>query len=237
MARNVVRRFLTKSSNNIHYSRNMNNRNITNETWRIIDDPWIKIHVDLWFFMFYGFYIRGFARNSGIHGNHDRCIPGFPGFLEEYLCQVSVHFLHFPSGPENVQKVHGGRPPTSRAAVFVSEVCPRKSRKTSDAKAALEEFLGIPRIPRESVIFGLAALPFLEIRDFEDFRGLEKAGFDLTALLFLKFQLWNFRKVHGVLEFRLFGESRNPFVMDLTLLRYFFRFSFLKIESEFLQNI
>ena len=73
--------------------------------------------------------------------------------------------------------------------------------------------------------------------EIEQFPGLEKAGFDLTALLFHFSYKIKSEKVHGILEFRTFEKSQNPFVTDLTLLRYFFTFHKVKSDFNFFKKV
>ena len=122
-----------------------------------------------------------------------------------FMGELRALFTLFPGSRENVQKVHRGRRWNSRTTAFVSEVLPGKSSKTSDTKDFLEEFLGILRIPRESVRFDLVVLPFLEIREFRGIPGGSKRPdwlYSATFSLFHKVKSAKSARGTGILGFQ-----------------------------------
>ena len=97
--------------------------------------------------------------------------------------------------------MHGGSPSNSRLTAFVSEDLPGKSSETSDAKVKEFDFQDSSRNPGNASYLAPRCYFFSKSMDFEEFPGLEKVGFGLTALYFHNFSLKNYEKVHGVLEF------------------------------------
>ena len=187
--------------------------------------------------MFDGLCIRGFARDLENQEFHNRCIPGFPGFLGRNHARTPCTFCTF--GDRRGKYAKSVR--SSALGFLDGSLCIRgfawEIEQTSDTKVARREIIGFPRIPREKVIFGPAALPFLDFRGNSGFPASRKGWVWPYSTIFLLFFLWKSRKVYGVLEFWLFQESRNPFVTDLTLQRYFFGFQERKSSLEFFKNI
>ena len=179
--------------------------------------------------------IRGFARESRFLDLDGRCIPGFLGLLEEYLWSNSVHFLHISGNPGKKCKkcTEEGRRIPRRRSLY-----PRfawdSGVKTSDTKAVFEEYRWFPRIPRESVVFGLAALPFLDFQEFPGFPGVRKGRIWSYCATFCKFCICKNAKSArstGILDFP--GKPKSIYNgFGLTALLFQF-FTFEKLSRVF----